>query len=90
MNTFVETKSIRVRRSKYVVPFSITLSRRVYLITKWLMSSLRKDKKKVEFSTKLVKEIFLVLKNSESEVIKLRDNNNSKALVNRSNLHYRW
>lgn len=90
LNIFVETKTIKVRRRRYVVPFPLTLRRRVYLISKWLAFVLNKNKDKAPFCKKLIKEIFFVLKNKKSEILKLKSINNSRALLNRSNLHYRW
>jgi ribosomal protein S7 len=37
LNTFVEARTIRVKRSSYIVPFSLSLKRRSYLIIKWLI-----------------------------------------------------
>ena len=34
LNSFVETKKVRIRRSTHLVPFAITLKRRSYLIIK--------------------------------------------------------
>lgn len=90
LNVFVETKTVKVKRSRHVVPFPLSLKRRIYLIIKWFVFVLNKNKNKVSFSNKFTKEIFLVLKNKKSEVYKLKNLNNSRALMNRSNIHYRW
>ena len=90
LNIFVETKTIKVRRRRYVVPFPLTLRRRVYLISKWLVLILRKNRNRIPFCKKLMSEIFFVLQNKKSEILKLKNTNNSRALSNRSNLHYRW
>ena len=90
MNSFVEVKKVRVRRRFVLVPFPINLKRRSYLIVKWIMQTVQKDKKKSSFSKKLAKEIISVLKNAFSKTKKLRRLNFSQALANRSNTHFRW
>ena len=41
LNTFVEIRRIRFRRSSYIVPFSIPFSRRIFLVLKWIFLSLK-------------------------------------------------
>ena len=90
MNVFVETKTVRIRRSAHIVPFPLNLKRRRYLILKWLFFVVNRNKEKISFSEKFIKEILFILKKKKSEVFKLHSSNNSKALLNRSNIHYRW
>lgn len=90
LNSFVEVKKVRVRRRFVLVPFPISLKRRSYLIVKWIMQSIKKDKKRNSFSNKLAREITSILKNVSSKTKKLRRLNFSQALANRSNIHFRW
>jgi ribosomal protein S7 len=90
LTVFVETKIIRVRRSRYIVPFPTTFRRRVYLVIKWLTMTVFENKNRVSLSKKLSLEIFATLKGLNSRVLHLRNINNTKALANRSNAHYRW
>jgi len=90
LNSFVEVKRVRVQRSSHLVPFSIRLKRRSYLIIKWLMQAVKEDTRKVSMAEKLFFEIFSTLKNSPSKSVKIRNLNISQALSNRSNIHYRW
>ena len=90
LNIFVESKTIRVKRSSFIVPFSISLKRRSYLIIKWFMKIIIENKKKISISQKIAEEIFLILKTPSSKVLKLRALNNMQALSNRSNIHFRW
>ena len=90
LNIFVESKTIRVKRSSFIVPFSINLKRRSYLIIKWFMKVVLENKKKTSISEKIAEEIFLILKTPSSKVLKLRALNNTQALANRSNIHFRW
>jgi ribosomal protein S7 len=57
LNSFVEVKRVRVKRSSHLVPFSIRLKRRSYLIIKWLMQAVKEDTRKVSMSEKLFVEI---------------------------------
>jgi len=90
LNTFVEVKRVRVQRSSHLVPFSIRLKRRSYLIIKWLMQAIKEDNRKISMSEKLAFEISNTIKKSPSRSVKIRNLNISQALSNRSNIHYRW
>ena len=90
LNSFVEIKKVRIKRSSHFVPFSITLKRRSYLIIKWLMQAILEDKRKISMSEKLFTEIQNTIGNIPSKSIKLRNSNVSQALANRSNIHFRW
>jgi len=90
LNSFVEVKKVRVKRSFHLVPFQITLKRRSYLIIKWLMQAIKSDKRNITTSEKLAFEIEQTLKTNTSNSLKLRNLNITSALANRSNLHYRW
>lgn len=91
LNTFVEARHIRIKRRTHIVPFPISFKRRSYLILKWLIIGVKANKKKMAFSLKLAKEIFLIFKKSTtSQALKLQKINNKKANSNRSNIHFRW
>jgi ribosomal protein S7 len=90
LNSFVEVKRVRVKRSFHLVPFQITLKRRSYLIVKWLMQAVKSDKRNIPTVAKLAFEIEQTLKTDSSKSLKLRNLNLTTALSNRSNLHYRW
>lgn len=90
LNSFVEVKNVRIGRRSLLVPFSINLKRRSYLIVKWLMQAIKENKKKISLSERLAEEILQILRGSISGAKKLRNLNISQALANRSNIHYRW
>lgn len=90
LNSFVEVKKVRVKRSFHLVPFQITLKRRSYLIVKWLMQAVNSDKRNITTMEKLAFEIEQTLKTDTSKSLTLRNLNITSALANRSNLHYRW
>lgn len=90
LNSFVEVKKVRIGRRSLLVPFSINLKRRSYLIVKWLMQAIKENKKKTSLSARLAEEILHIFQGSASGAKKLRDLNILQALANRSNIHYRW
>ena len=91
LNTFVEIRKICSRRSFHLVPFNISFSRRSFLVLKWLILSVKEEKKKVSLVNKFVVEIFKVLKNSpQSRALKLKSLNNLQAFANKANIHFRW
>ena len=90
LNTFVETKTIKIKKSRYIVPFPINLNRRIHLIIKWFVLSINANKSRRSFHLKFLEELNLVLTKKHSEVLNLKNLNISKAVANRSNAHYRW
>jgi small subunit ribosomal protein S7 len=90
LNSFIEVKKVRVKRSFHLVPFQITLKRRSYLIIKWLMQVIKTDSRNISISDKLAFEIDHTLKSENSKLLNLQTLNTTLALANRSNIHYRW
>jgi len=89
LNSFVEVKKIRSRRSTHIVPFPITFKRRYYLAFKWLMLSINEDKRKISSSEKIYTEVLNLLTKKSSNSINKKEINLSLSLKNRSNIHYR-
>jgi ribosomal protein S7 len=90
LNSFVEVKKVRIRRKSFLVPFSITLKRRSYLIVRWLMQAVDEDSSRDTLSAKLSTEIIKVLTGVNTRSKKFKSLNASQAMANRSNIHYRW
>jgi small subunit ribosomal protein S7 len=90
LNTYIEIKTIRIRKQTHFVPFPTSYKRRIYLVIKWIILATIEDKRKLNFSKKLSLEIFNLIKNKSSKSLKMKKNNFSKALINRSNFHFRW
>jgi ribosomal protein S7 len=91
LNCFVETRKILIKRRIHLVPFSIKIRRRLYLIVKWLIKAIDYNKKKLSTSDKLSNEILAVFKKlSGSKVLNFRKLNNQQSVSNRSNIHFRW
>ena len=90
LNIFVEAKNVRIKRRFHVVPFSLSLNRRSYLIIKWLIKAVSENKKKISFINKIAEEILLIINNGNSKALNFRNLNNKLALANRANIHFRW
>jgi len=90
LNTYVEIRKLRIRRRSYIVPFSINLKRRAYLAIRWLVLAVEQDTRKVSMAEKLATEIYKVVNNLPCKSVKTKELNNSQAIANRSNIHYRW
>ena len=90
LNTFVETKTLLLKRRLYTIPFSINLKRRIHLVLKWLLKAILENNKKISFSEKLAIELYAILQSKRSKAVKYKTLNNKQAILNRSNIHYRW
>lgn len=91
LNSFIEIRQIKIKRRLYYVPFSISISRRIYLVLKRLKQAISLDKRKVSIFKKVRTEIFLLLsKEKVSKSLEIKKNDYSKILENRANIHYRW
>lgn len=91
LNSFVEVKSVRVRRASHLVPFSINLKRRSYLILKWLTTAIKEeDTQQNSMIEKLYLEVNNLIQNTQSKALKKKKQNTLNAVKNRSNLHFRW
>jgi len=90
LNSYIEIKSIKIRKKTHFIPFPTNYKRRIYLAVKWIIKATFEDKRKLKFSEKLSSEILNLIKNKSSKALKLKRNNFQKALSSRSNLHFRW
>jgi len=90
LNTFVEIRRVRSKRQTNFIPFPISYSRRIFLVLKWILIAVSKDKRRVPFVDKLFLEIFRVIKKLPSESLNIKNSNNLQAYSNRSNIHFRW
>ena len=90
LNVFIEIKKVRVKRNFHLVPFPIKFKRRIYLVLKWVYSSILEDRRKISLADKIYLELFKIMMNLPSKSLKQKNNNLSQAFFNRSNSHYRW
>ncbi len=86
---YIEVRSVRVRRSSFLVPFPVNLHRQYHLASYWILEALSKDKRKLSFETK-VKEEFVNILAKKGAVLAKRASVYELAQKNRANLHYRW
>ncbi len=86
---FIEVRSVRVRRSSYLVPFPVKLHRQYHLASFWILETLANDKRKVNFETKM-REEFINILSKKGAVLAKRASTYQLAQKNRANLHYRW
>lgn len=86
---FIEVRSVRVRRSSYLVPFPVKLHRQYHLASFWILETLANDKRKVNFETKM-REEFVNILSKKGAVLAKRASTYQLAQKNRANLHYRW
>jgi ribosomal protein S7 len=89
LNIFVESKSVKIKRRTFIVPFTINFKRRMYLCIKWILLSVLKNKTKGSLFDKLFSELTNII-NKDSNSLNLKKENLLKALSNRSNAHFRW
>ena len=54
------------------------------------MEVVEQDKRKVPIAKKLSKEILNILKNKSSKALIKKKMNTKNAVINRSNIHFRW
>ena len=88
--TRVEVRNVIIKGKAFIVPFTISTSRRFFLVTKWLLQSLNALKKKKSLRQIIVEELMLLLLNKKSKILDYKEKNYKSALANKSNLHYRW
>jgi ribosomal protein S7 len=86
----VETKTIRLRKNVYIIPFPLTSSRRFYLIAKNLVSVINGNPSKIPLQDKIVEEIFSLIKDKQSKSLQKKENILKEANTNKANIHYRW
>ena len=86
----VETRKLKIKKTTYLVPFIISEKRKYFLISKWILTTVREDKRRVSFKQKLVEEFILILKKNKGETISKKNLNITQATKNKANIHYRW
>lgn len=89
LRPYIEVRKVRVRRSTYMVPFPTNIQRQQYLVSQWLLETLRNDKRKISFDQKFREEIIKILLNQGVTLARKKDLY-KKAEKSRSFAHYRW
>jgi len=90
LNTSIEAKKISIRKRNHIVPFVISLKRKYYLIIKWLIIAINKNKKNISLAKKIFLELKYLLTKKNSLSLKLKRINHKRIYNNKSNIHFRW
>lgn len=90
LEMFVELKKIKKMRQISYVPVPVRSKRRVYLVVKALIDSVREDKRKINFALKLKDEMTNLLTKNSSRSSAYKKQLLEQSLQNRSNIHFRW
>lgn len=88
--TKIEIKKVKTRKKSVLVPVFISARRRFFLVLKWLLLAINKNKLQISLKEKLFLEVFKLVKNKSCESLKLLELNNQNVYLNRANFHYRW
>jgi ribosomal protein S7 len=89
-NNFVEVKKIKSRRNSHIIPFPINFKRKIYLILRWIMSSIKEDKRKISTKKKFFFELLSIYTNKKAKSLIKNNLNKTGAFKNKSNAHFRW
>jgi ribosomal protein S7 len=91
LKIFIEPKTIKRRKKNYIVPFPITKKRSFYLVSKWLLSSTKKTKKKFVSCTNILsQELIQTTTQKRSPALQYKKTTIRNVLKNKSNIHFRW
>lgn len=90
LRPYIEVRKVRVRRTTYMVPFPTNIQRQQYLVSQWLLETIRNDKRKINFNQKFREEIIKILLNQNSQTIEKKKELYKKAEKSRSFAHFRW
>jgi ribosomal protein S7 len=85
-----ELKKLKIRRSTHFVTFPMTLKRKLYFISSWLISSAKRLSSKKTLDYKISSEIIKILNKKKSNPLKKKTYFISKVIQFRSNNHFRW
>jgi len=88
--TRIEVRNVAIKGKTLIVPFIANPSRRLYLVTKWLIKAITETSRKSSIINVIVEEILALILNKKSKVLEYKEKNYKAALFNKSNLHYRW
>ncbi len=90
MGNSIEIKTIKMRKNTHVIPFAINHNRRNYLLVKKIMDSVREDNSNRPINEKLTDEFTSILTDKSSKSLQKNKTALKQAVLNRSNIHFRW
>lgn len=91
MGSNIEIKTIKIKKNTHVVPFAISQTRKNYLLVKKIMDTVNEDTTNRPIADKLTEELTGILLSARSNK-SLQKNKLAlkQAVLNRSNIHFRW
>jgi ribosomal protein S7 len=90
MGNSIEIKTIKMRKNTHVIPFAINHNRRNYLLVKKIMDSVHEDNSNRPINEKLTDEFTSILTDKSSKSLQKNKTALKQAVLNRSNIHFRW
>lgn len=91
MGNSIEVKTIKMRKNTHVVPFAISQNRKNYLLVKKIIDSVREDNTNRSVTEKLIDELTgILVSNKSSKSLQRNKLALKQAVLNRSNIHFRW
>lgn len=90
LNTFVEVKKIKMKRNIHYIPFPIKYSRRLHLISNWILLTVKNNNQRISFDNKLLIELSNTLLLKSSNALNLKKLNERQAIIHKANTHFRW
>lgn len=88
--SYVEVREITIRKRKFLVPFLLQFSRRLFLTFKWLRQILATKTPRHSTQHKLELELKRICLFNTSLLLKNKQLNEAQAIANRANNHFRW
>jgi ribosomal protein S7 len=87
----IEIKTIKMRKNTHVVPFAIHQKRKNYLLVKKIIDIVKEDTSNRPFTEKLIEELSgILLTNKSNKSLQKTKLTLKQAVLNRSNIHFRW
>ncbi len=90
MGNSIEIKTIKMRKNTHVIPFAINHNRKNYLLVKKIMDTVREDTSNRPINEKLTDELTSILTDKSSKSLQKNKASLKQAILNRSNIHFRW
>ncbi len=90
MGNSIEIKTIKMRKNTHVIPFAINHNRKNYLLVKKIMDTVREDTSNRPINEKLTDELTSILTDKSSKSLQKNKAALKQAILNRSNIHFRW
>lgn len=90
LNNFIVAQTIKRRQRSVTAPFFIKSDSQINIVLIYVISSLILACNRIPTTKKITLSILSILKNNKSKALELKASNSNLALINRSNMHFRW